>query len=248
MVTKKRVSLIYLLILFCFSLLIIRVGYIKIVYNEEYYVKAIDLWTRNVKSNVQRGEIYDRNNNLIVGNKITNSVFVIPSQVKNKEETARKLSSILNGDYDRIYSQISKKASIVQLKQDGRNIDLTTASNLVKMNLDGVYLITDSVRDYLYDDLLAPTLGIVGIDNQGITGLEYVYDGLIAKEKNILNLYTDAHGNSLADFSSTYYKSSLNNNLYLTIDLSIQLSLERVLKEAYLKYDPEWIPHYPLSQ
>ena len=241
MVVKKRVAVIYLIMIFCFSLLIIRLGYIKIAYNEEYYNKAMDLWTRNIKSNVQRGNIYDRNNNLIVGSRITNSVFVIPSQVKDKTKTAKLLANILNSDYNSILTEISKNTSIVQLKKDGRNISIEKATKIVELNLDGVYLITDSVRDYLYDDLLAPTIGIVGSDNQGITGLEYVYDSLIGVEKNILNLYTDAHGNSLLDFTTSYNKSTLSNNLYLTVDLAIQLSLERVLKEAVSKYDPEWI-------
>ena len=241
MVVKKRVAVIYLIMIFCFSLLIIRLGYIKIAYNEEYYNKAMDLWTRNIKSNVQRGNIYDRNNNLIVGSRITNSVFVIPSQVKDKTKTAKILANILNSDYNSILTEISKNTSIVQLKKDGRNISIEKATKIVELNLDGVYLITDSVRDYVYDDLLAPTIGIVGSDNQGITGLEYVYDSLIGVEKNILNLYTDAHGNSLLDFTTSYNKSTLSNNLYLTVDLAIQLSLERVLKEAVNKYDPEWI-------
>lgn len=227
--------------MFCFALLIIRLGYIKIAYNEKYYNKALDLWTRNIKSNVQRGNIYDRNNNLIVGSKITNSVFVIPSQVKDKEKTAKLLSKVLNKDYNLILSTISKNTSIVDLKKEGKNISQDTATKIVELDLDGVYLVTDSIRDYLYDDLLAPTLGIVGIDNQGITGLEYVYDKLIGSEKNSLNLYTDAHGNSLVDFTTSYNKSTLSNNLYLTVDLAIQLSLERVLKEAYLKYNPEWV-------
>ena len=139
--------------MFCFALLIIRLGYIKIAYNEEYYNKALDLWTRNIKSNVQRGNIYDRNNNLIVGSKITNSVFVIPSQVKDKEKTAKLLSKVLNKDYNSILSAISKNTSIVDLKKEGKNISQDTATKIVELNLDGVYLVTDSKRDYLYDDL-----------------------------------------------------------------------------------------------
>jgi len=238
---KKRIAIIYLVIIFCFAMLFIRLAYVKIEYNEEYYYKALDLWTRNVKSNLQRGEIYDRNNNLIVGNKITNTVYVIPKQVVDKRATSKELSKILNVDENKIFNDINKNVSIVELKKYGKNLDFATATAISKLNIKGVYLLNDSVRDYVYGNTLAQTLGIVGIDNQGITGLEYIYDELIKGSSNILNIYSDGHGNLLDDFSISYNESELGYNLYLTIDLAIQLSLERVMYNAYTKYDAEWI-------
>jgi stage V sporulation protein D (sporulation-specific penicillin-binding protein) len=238
---KKRIAIVYLVIIFSFAMLFIRLAYVKIEYNDEYYYKALDLWTRNIKSNLQRGEIYDRNNNLIVGNKITNTVYVIPKQINDKRATSKALANIFGVDENIIFNDINKNVSIVELKKYGKNIDFSKATAISKLNIKGVYLLNDSVRDYAYGNTLAQTLGIVGIDNQGITGLEYIYDELIKGSTNTLNIYTDGHGNLLDDFSIDYKENELGYNLYLTIDLAIQLSLERVMYNAYTKYDAEWI-------
>ena len=219
----------------------IRLAYVKIEYNEEYYYKAIDLWTRNIKTNLQRGLIYDRNNNLIVGNQVTNTVYVIPKQIKDKRLVAEKLSTILKVDENTIFNDINKNVSIVELKKYGKNISITNAIEISKLNLKGVYLLNDSIRDYVYGNVLAQTLGIVGVDNQGITGLEHIYDEIIKGSSNILNIYTDGHGNLLNDFPISYNESDLGYNLYLTIDIGLQLSLERVMHNAFIKYNAEWI-------
>ena len=154
---KKRVTLIYLIILFCFGLLFIRLSYVKIEYNEEYFYKAIDLWTRNVKSNLQRGLIYDRNNNLIVGNKVTNTVYVIPKQVADKRETSKLLSEILNVDENTIYNDINKNTSLVELKKYGKNISLEQATKISKFVLYALKLFAHMRNGCLTNLIYAPT-------------------------------------------------------------------------------------------
>ncbi len=106
-----------------------------------------------------------------------------------------------------------------------------------KLNLKGIYVVGDSSRYYPYSSTLSQVLGITGIDNQGITGIEAMYDDYLKGGMGALQIFTDAHGNDIFDLTSLYDKADNGNDIYLTIDLNIQLSLERVLSNAFENYN-----------
>jgi stage V sporulation protein D (sporulation-specific penicillin-binding protein) len=95
------------------------------------------------------------------------------------------------------------------------------------------------VRYYPYGNYLSHVLGIVGIDNQGITGLEYIYDDYLMGNFGSANIFTDAHGNKIDNLDGDYSSPTKGIDLYLTIDIDIQVVLERVLDNAIAQYTPE---------
>ena len=104
-----------------------------------------------------------------------------------------------------------------------------------------VYLVYDNQRYYPYNELLAHSIGFVGIDNQGLTGLENKYDSMLKGSKGYLNYKLDAKGGLLDGYSSEIISPINGFNIQLTIDLKIQQIIERELKNAYEKYSPESI-------
>ena len=80
----------------------IRLSYVKIVKGQDYYNLALDLWTRTAPTKGVRGNIYDRNGNLIVGSYLAPTVVVIPKQIENKDATASFLSDVLDVTKDEI--------------------------------------------------------------------------------------------------------------------------------------------------
>ena len=176
---RKRLNFVYILILAVMLIIFIRLTYLKIITNEEYFLSALELWTRDAPIEARRGIIYDRNNKPIVGNKLAPTVVVIPKQVEDKEYTSDVLAKILNVDQKNILKHLNKNVSVEILKPEGRKISVEQATDILKYNFKGVYVVADTVRDYAYDHYLAPVLGIVGIDNQGLTGLEYQYDSIL---------------------------------------------------------------------
>ena len=233
----KRIIMIYIIVLIGFIFLFIRLSYVKIVKGQDYYNLALDLWTRTAPTKGVRGNIYDRNGNLIVGSYLAPTVVVIPKQIENKDATASFLSDVLDVSKDEILKHLNKKVSVEILKPSGRYISVDKAIKIINKNIKGVYVVSDSKRSYPYNDILAPIIGVVGSDNQGITGIEYIYDQYLKGGHGGLNVYTDAHGNLISDLTS-YYNTALSGaDVYLTIDLNIQLILERLLDNAFVKYN-----------
>lgn len=238
-IIKKRVISFYIMILIIVLVVFIRLTYLKVIANDDYLINALELWTRDAPIEARRGIIYDRNGKVIVGNKLTPTVVVIPKQVENKEEVAKKIGKILNCDYNKILKHLDKHVSVEIIKPEGRKITIEQATEIIKLNIDGVYIVADTSRDYAYNHYLAPVLGIVGIDNQGLTGLEYQYDSLLKGDSGAVKMYVDAHGNLIENLTDEYYKANAGFDLYLTIDLDIQMTIERIIDNAVAMYDPE---------
>lgn len=238
-IIKKRVISFYIMILIIVLVVFIRLTYLKVIANDDYLINALELWTRDAPIEARRGIIYDRNGKVIVGNKLTPTVVVIPKQVENKEEVAKKIGKILNCDYNKILKHLNKHVSVEIIKPEGRKITIEQATEIIKLNIDGVYIVADTSRDYAYNHYLAPVLGIVGIDNQGLTGLEYQYDSLLKGDSGAVKMYVDAHGNLIENLTDEYYKANAGFDLYLTIDLDIQMTIERIIDNAVAMYDPE---------
>ena len=220
-------------------ILIVRLFYIVVFMSEKVNELAYHQWTREIPIEGKRGNIYDRNGKLIVGNMLSPSVAVIKRQVTDKEMVAEKLSNILKTDKDIIMNHLNKNVSVELIKPEGRRITTAQAKEIIDLNMGGVYVVGDTKRYYPYGNSLAHVLGFTGIDNQGITGVEYIYDSYLKGQNGALEIYTDAKGNLLPDMTSYYNKASLGYDLYLTIDIEIQLIIENVIKEAVNRYNPE---------
>ncbi|MCI6716573.1 MAG: stage V sporulation protein D [Mollicutes bacterium] len=235
---KKRTRLLITIIIMIILLfaIITKLTYIKIIKSEEYYDKAIDLWTRSAPIRGARGSIYDCNGELIVGNYITPTIVSIPKQIDNPARTSSAIANILHVDSNKILKHLTKNVSVEIIKPEGQKLDVTTAIKVARLNLKGIYVVGDTSRYYPYQSTLSQVIGITGIDNQGITGLEAIYDQKLKGEYGALQVFTDAHGNDIIDLTSLYAKAESGCDIYLTIDLNIQLSLERVLSNAMENY------------
>ena len=173
---KNRVFIIFAVIILLFILIIERIFYIQVIDYNRLNTLANDLWSRNLPIGADRGLITDRNGVILAENITTTSLVVVPNQIKDKEETAKKLSEILNTNYDDMLKHLSKKTSIERIHPEGRKLSFEVADKINSLNLDGVYLLKESKRNYPYNNLLSHVLGYVGIDNQGLSGIELQYD------------------------------------------------------------------------
>lgn len=233
-----RIKVITLAIIFIFILIMIKVFYIQVIDYKKLNNFAKDLWSRNLPLEADRGNIFDSNGKLLAGNITTTSLVLIPNQIVDKELTSKKLSEILNVDYDQMYSHVSKKTSIERVHPIGRRLSYEIADKINALNLDGVYLVKESKRNYPYDSYLAHTIGYVGIDNQGLSGLELTYNDYLTGSNGAIKYFSDAKGNKL-NMSQIYEKPQSGMNISLTINLDIQKSLERELDNAVSMYNPD---------
>lgn len=233
-----RIRFFFLLILCISIIIVIRVFYIQVIEYDKLSALAESLWSRKLPIGADRGEIYDRNGKVLATNLTTTSLVVIPNQIENKEEVAKALSEILHSDYEDMLAHVSKKTSIERIHPEGRQLSYDIASQIDELGFDGVYLVKESKRYYPYGNVLSHVLGYVGIDNQGLSGLELTYDKYLTGKDGAINYFSDGKGNRL-EISEVYEEPQDGMNLQLTIDLDIQLAAERELDNVMSKYTPE---------
>lgn len=233
-----RIRFVFLVVVMIFLCIILRVFYIQVFQYDKLSNLAESLWSRELPITADRGEILDRNGKVLATNITTTSLVIIPNQITNAEEVAKSLSEILNSDYEDMLKHVTKKTSIERVHPEGRQLSYEVASKIDELGFDGVYLVKESKRYYPYGQVLSHVLGYVGIDNQGLSGLELYYDKYLTGENGAIKYFSDGKGNRL-ELTEVYEEPQNGINLKLTIDLDIQLAAERELDNVMSKYTPE---------
>lgn len=234
----KRIRVILIVIILCFILIIGKVFYIQVISYDKLNNLATSLWSRNLEIGAERGKIITSDNITVADNLTTVSLVFVPNQIKNKEEVSINISKILGVDRKVIDEHLYKKSSIERVHPEGRQLSYEVADAIAKLNYEGVYLLKEAKRYYPYDSLLAHSIGYVGIDNQGLSGLELEYDKYLTGESGAIKYYSDAKGQKL-NISSVYEQPANGMNLYLTVNFDIQESIERELDNAMTKYNAD---------
>ncbi|UJL47849.1 stage V sporulation protein D [Virgibacillus sp. NKC19-16] len=236
---KKRIVTVFLFGLLLIGVIVFRLGYVQFVLGEELMEKADESWSRDITFEPDRGNILDRNGDVLAENVSAPSVMVVPRQIDNPEETAEQIADILGLSVDEAYLYLTENENIVRIHPEGRKISETQEEALRTLNIDGLYLAKDSKRHYPYDDNLAHVLGFTGIDNQGLMGLELYYDENLSGEEGSLSYYSDAKGGRLDQLADSYTSPEDGLNLKTTIDSKVQTIIERELDLAVSKYNPD---------
>lgn len=235
---QLRIKIVLIIVVVLFLVILGRIFYIQVFSYNKLNNLALALWQRNLPITADRGRILDRNGKVLATNITTTTLYVVPSQVTNKEDTAIKLAEILDCDKNDILKHLNKKTSLEKVNPEGRQLDSKTADKINSLNVDGLYLLKEAKRYYPYGDVLAHTLGYVGIDNQGLSGLELQYDDYLTGKDGSIKYVSDGKGKRIK-LSEEYEKPQNGMDIYLTIDIDIQLALEKELKNADTKYSPE---------
>ena len=234
----ERIKITFLVMLILFVFIILRVFYIQVFDYKKLNEYASDLWSRNLPIEANRGLILDRNGVVLADNLTTTSLVLIPNQIKEKEKATEELAKILNVSYDEMKKHVYKKTSIERVHPEGRRLSYDIAEKISNLKLEGVYLVKEAKRYYPYGNLLSHSLGYVGIDNQGLSGLELEYDKYLTGKSGAIKYFSDAKGNKL-NVSDVYVEPQDGMNLYLTIDINIQKSIERELDNIVDMFSPD---------
>ncbi|MEG1987091.1 MAG: stage V sporulation protein D [Bacilli bacterium] len=233
-----RIRVLFLIIILLFVFIILRVFYVQVIDYKKLSFLANDLWSRNLPIEASRGLILDRNGVILADNLTTTSLVLIPNQIKDKELTIKALAPILGISEDKMSKHVRKVTSIERVHPAGRRLSYSVADKINSLNLPGVYLVKEAKRYYPYGSSLSHVLGYVGIDNQGLSGLELEYDKYLTGASGAIKYFSDAKGNKL-DLSQVYVKPQNGMNVQLTIDYNIQMAIERELDNAVSMFNPD---------
>lgn len=233
---RIKICLFILLVLFIF--VFIKVLYIQTISYNKLYKLSDDLWSRELPITADRGKILDRNGIVLADNITSTSLIIIPNQIKDAKYVSKILSELLNVSYDDIYKHVTKKTSIERIHPEGRRISFDIADKINSYNFSGVYLVKESERYYPYKNFLSHVLGYTGIDNQGLSGIELLYDEYLTGDNGAIKYYSDAKGQKL-DLNEVYIEPESGMDVMLTIDYNIQTSIERELDNIVDMFSPD---------
>ena len=232
---KKKLRNILFFVLLIILLLSIRIGYIQFIDGPELSRMASSQQAQSRKITAKRGTIYDSTGKyaLAVSSSVE-TVNVNPTLIPNdqKEKVASALSRIFELDYETVLKKVSKRSSIEtiakRISQEKSN-DLRTWIDENNITT-GINIDEDSKRYYPYNTLAAQVIGFCGSDNQGLDGVEAKYNDELKGTNGKIQRQTNAAGHSLG--GEEYISAIDGNNLYLTIDMTIQSIVEKYLEEA----------------
>ena len=217
-------------IAFLFCLFLGRFFYVQLVWERELLARAVDQWTRELPVAPERGNIFDANGELLAGNTAAYTLYARANAVKDAEETARALSSLLPLSYESLLAKLSDRSSseIVLL----RRAEKETVAAVEGTNLQGIYYARDNRRVYPYGALGCQVLGFSSSDGAGLTGIEKQYDGYLAGTKGEILYETDLVGAEIEGTGASYIPAEDGLDVTLTLDVRIQSLAEEVMARA----------------
>lgn len=219
-------------IAFIFCLIFARLIYVQLVWGAELKYRATDQWNREIPIIAARGEIYDANGQVLVGNKSTYSIFVRPNAVENAEYAATVLGGIFSVDSQALYDKLKdgKVSEITVVRQASKE----SVEKLITYNLSGVYYSRDNSRTYAYNDALCQVLGFTSNDGSGLSGLEKYYNNILSGSNGEISYTTDIVGKETKNSVVVYNEAKNGDGIQLTIDIDIQLAAEDAMRSVYM--------------
>lgn len=233
---RKRIAFLFLFVSVIMVGLGCRLMYIQFVKSSWLTENALDQRIRDIPVEAKRGIIYDRHGRELAVSVSTESVYAIPAEIRDADETAAKLAAILTLDGDKLAVKLKKRQAFTWIK---RKIDAESAHAIQKLNLPGIGLTQENRRHYPQDNLAAHILGFTGIDSQGLDGVEMTFDNYLRGRSGSIVVEYDARGREIPYASHRFVPPVDGHNIYLTIDTVIQQiierDLDRVMKETQAK-------------
>ena len=191
---------------------------------------------RDVPVEARRGNVYDRNGNELVTSISVDSAYAFPPQIEAKREESDKIALALGMDKEEVYQKLTQDVGFVWLK---RRIDYQSAQKLKALEINGVELVEENRRFYRQESLAAHVLGFVGDDNQGLIGIEGVYDKELKGSPGRIVIEKDAVGRNIPEALHKFIPPVPGQNLVLTIDQTIQFFVERELDKIVDTHHPK---------
>ena len=208
-----------------------------------YSAKALRNQTRTTVVTADRGDIYDRNMNVLATSVGVENVYLDPHELKQAkedlEDIARTLGEILDRDARWILEQASDLTQ--RYKQVGSRVDEETAakirSYINERDISGIHLEPNSQRSYPYGTMAAQVIGFTNASNTGSEGIEAAYNSYL---EGCAGKVITSKGNNEMDMPFSYEKyleSRPGDSVILTLDATVQQCLEKRMEEAIAKYD-----------
>ncbi|HXS46524.1 MAG TPA: penicillin-binding protein 2 [Solirubrobacterales bacterium] len=231
---ERRIGLLFAGFLLCFLVIAARAFWLQGVQGAKLASEAAYQQTDVVTVPGLRGSVLDRFGNPLAVSEDAKTIYATPYQVKKPGQAAEKLASILDLETDEVLKSLTEDSGFSYV---AHKVDLPSAARVARLELPGIGELPDSRRTYPQGDLAAQTIGAVGDENQGLTGLEVGEDSVLHGSDGERRIVNDALGEPIR--LETISEASDGEDLRLTLDPAIQKKTEQVLGEVGEAYAPK---------
>jgi len=224
-----------LLVIFTVLLLVVagRLVYLQAVAGPAYALMAFEQRNREIDVPARRGSIYDREGEPLAVSMEARDIYAVPATIKDPEGASKVIAGVLGGTADEYLSKLKKDSPFVYLE---RKVDLERAAALEDLDLEGIGFQESSRRVYPSNELACQVLGFVGVDDEGLDGIEKYYDDILAGTPGKLIAEKGSRGIPIPGGVSVQEDAVDGENIVLTIDKDIQYQAHVELQKAVDKW------------
>lgn len=226
---KKKTVLVFAVCIFLLAGLMGRMVYLMIIQSDYYAKKAEQLHERERDIKAARGRILDCKGEILADNKAVCTISVIHSQIKEPEKVVEMLHKELGISVEEAQKRVRTVSAIERVKT---NVDKKTGDKIRSYGLDGVKVDEDFKRSYPFDELASKVLGFTGGDNQGIIGLEVMYEDVLRGINGKIFTTTDARGIELSELGESRVEPVPGYDLHLSLDKNIQMYAQQAAEKV----------------
>ena len=209
--------------------LFVRLVYLMVWEADYYAEKATQLHERERSIKAARGRILDCNGEVLADNRTVCTISVIHNQIEDPEAVIAMLCQELNLSEEYVRKRVEKYSSMERVKS---NVDKSIGDKIREYEMPGVKVDEDYKRYYPYGELASKVLGFTGGDNQGIIGLEVIYEKYLQGEPGKILTMTDAKGIEVEAAGERRIEPINGNDLYISLDRNIQTYATQLAYQA----------------
>jgi len=226
---RIRILIVFFFLFVFFVAIFLRVFQLQIVEKENLRDLAEKQHQRVIELVSSRGTIYDRNLAVLAKSVEIESLYAHPRQIKSTRRVARGLAPILEVKPSMIERKLKSKQPFVWLQ---RKIAPHKARKIKDLEIKGINFLEENQRCYPNLELAANLLGFVGIDSQGLEGMEFQYDKYLRGQPHRMMIELDARGGEIMTELPPPPAALSRCSVVTTIDLNIQFIVEKALSQA----------------
>jgi cell division protein FtsI (penicillin-binding protein 3) len=232
---EQRVGLLFAAFLLVFAIVLARAVWLQGIQGGDLSADAQSQQTEAVVVPGKRGRILDRRGRELAVSEESATVYATPYQIRDPAATAKRLAEALDVPEDEVLDSISDRES--GFAYVARNVDLAAADEVRKLEIEGVGTLPSSHRVYpMGVELAGQVMGAVGLENQGLSGLEIHYEEVLAGADGEAEVTRDALGETIK--RETVDGASTGDDIRVTLDGEVQAKAEEVLAQIGQTYDP----------
>ena len=229
---RKKILVVFVISALLMTGLCGQLGFLMIARSDHYSKMADALHERERTIKAARGEIVDRTGTVIAANRTVCTVSVIHNQVKEPEKVIRELARILDLSEEEVRKKVEKWSSREIIRT---NVEKSVGDEIMNLGLSGVKVDEDYRRYYPYGSLASKVLGFTGADNQGIIGLEVMYEKYLKGQDGLILTLSDAKGTELQNVAEERVEPIPGNTLTVSLDVNIQKYAEQAAYQVMEK-------------